>query len=292
MHSFITRLIIRPYKSKRLPDKEVAIIVPLSDRPDFTSDEEISLRHLSKYLGDYDKYLIVPNGMDINVNGCKLKHFPKHYFGSAAAHGRLLFAPFFYKEFCNYKYVLFYHLDALVFSDQLKKWCASGLDYIGAPWLKCSDTPWVKEEQVGNGGFALLKIESALMVLNERYRQKPRTFWLDFSSRQLAKSPLLVSIIYKLNKYFPRSNIIQSIAYDWEATEHPSEFYRQNDWFWSREAVKFMPSFRVASVDEGLKFAFEAAPKLCFQRANQEIPFGCHAWSRYDREFWEQYLIK
>ena len=79
---------------------------------------------------------------------------------------------------------------------------------------------------------------------------------------------------------------------DWEATEHPEIHERQNDQFWSIEAVKLLPNFKVATVEDGLRFAFEAAPQLCFERANKKIPFGCHAWARYDRDFWEPYIIK
>jgi hypothetical protein len=25
---------------------------------------------------------------------------------------------------------------------------------------------------------------------------------------------------------------------------------------------------------------------------NHRLPFGCHAWPRYDRMFWEPYLVK
>jgi hypothetical protein len=62
--------------------------------------------------------------------------------------------------------------------------------------------------------------------------------------------------------------------------------------FWADEAVTWVPEFRVASVEEGLRFAFEVAPRKCFELNAGQLPFGCHAWARYDRAFWEPYLLK
>ena len=61
-----------------------------------------------------------------------------------------------------------YHLDALVFSDQLAEWCDTDLDYIGPPWINCEDSPWVTRPRVGNGGFALMKVASFLEVFRSR----------------------------------------------------------------------------------------------------------------------------
>jgi hypothetical protein len=63
------------------------------------------------------------------------------------------------------------------------------------------------------------------------------------------------------------------------------------DHFWSDEAVKYFPDFKVASIEEGLRFAFEVAPRLCFEMNNRTLPFGCHAWYKFDRTFWEPYLL-
>src|SRR5690606_7208876 len=43
-----------------VPQKLVAVVVPASDRAELTADEEISLRHLLHFLGDYDRYLVLP----------------------------------------------------------------------------------------------------------------------------------------------------------------------------------------------------------------------------------------
>jgi hypothetical protein len=40
-----------------------------------------------------------------------------------------------------------------------------------------------------------------------------------------------------------------------------------------------------------LRFAFEAAPRQCLEMNQGRLPFGCHAWGRYDREFWTPHLL-
>ena len=42
---------------------------------------------------------------------------------------------------------------------------------------------------------------------------------------------------------------------------------------------------------EALEFSFELAPRYCFMMNGRRLPFGCHAWFRYDREFWEPFLL-
>jgi hypothetical protein len=48
----------------------------------------------------------------------------------------------------------------------------------------------------------------------------------------------------------------------------------------------------VAPVEEALGFSFEREPRYCFERNGGRLPFGCHAWNRWDRPFWEPYLIR
>src|ERR1700754_1246058 len=139
----ITRLLAPPYKQKRPPTKTVAILVLLSSRPSITEEEKISLRHLEHYLGRYDRYLVGPPGSPIRLEGFRIKTLPRKFFGSVIAINHLMYAPEFFKAFTDYRYVFIYHLDSLVFSDQMERWCQANLDYIGSPWLRCAEAPWV-----------------------------------------------------------------------------------------------------------------------------------------------------
>jgi hypothetical protein len=226
------------------------------------------------------------------VDGFQVKYFSRKFFGSLGAHTRLLSWPGFYRAFADYEFILFYHLDSLVFSDQLLDWCDRGLDWIGPPWLKSDDSPWVDRPRVGNGGFALLNIERALQVLTNRYRRKPHFYWLDLFTRNGRYLEPLIALMRKVHEYGPRSRVLKRALVEWTQLENPAPYGRNNDVFWADEAVWYLPEFRVASVEQGLRFGFEVAPRKCFELTGGRLPFGCHAWARYDRAFWEPYLLK
>jgi hypothetical protein len=268
------------------PSKTVAIVVPLSNTATFTPDEKISLRHLIHYLGRYDKYLIAPKSLEIDVPGFRIKRFPDNCFGSAQAHNRLVYSPKFYEAFSDYEYMLMHHLDSLVLSDQLMEWCGANIDYIGAPWLNCPDSPWVEVSRVGNGGFSLMKTQGALKVIDSpRCEIDPDEYW----AQHYASQPKLVQWLNLPKKYLKHLRIFNCAR--WHMFRLRQSNWN-NDHFWADEAIRYYPEFKIASVEQGLRFAFEVAPRMCFEMNGRKLPFGCHAWARYDRSFWEPYLLK
>jgi hypothetical protein len=287
----LTRLLARPYRQKRPPSKSVAILVLLSNRPTLTEDEMLSVRHLEHYLGKYDRYLVAPPDSPVRLEGFKVKNFSSKFFGSVAAINHLHFAPLFYKAFSDYRYIFIYHLDSLVLSDQMERWCQSGVDYIGAPWIPCDDAPWVTVPRVGNTGFGMMNVESSLKVLYNRYRREPSTYWMDMFTRNSRRVRSIVQLLRKLQPIFPRSKIVNGIVAEWDMMQDPSPYSRLGDIFWSDRAVSYLPDYKVATLEQGLEFAFEVGPRKCFEMNGGKMPFGCHAWARYDRSFWEPFLL-
>jgi len=49
-----------------------------------------------------------------------------------------------------------------------------------------------------------------------------------------------------------------------------------------------MRVFTIPLASEAVAFAFEAHPEYLFELNQQQLPFGCHAWQRYNPEFWER----
>lgn len=263
----------------------VAIVVPLPLRQDVSTDEETSLRHLEHYLARYDRFFVAPPGATYTRPGYRVETFSDRYFGSGKAHARLQLSEEFYRRFDGYTYILMYHLDALVFSDQLMEWCASDLDYIGAPWLQCADSPWVTRDRVGNGGFALMKVQSFLKVMqSKRLAIDPEQYWREFCERTGWRRQLL----HYPMRYLKRLRMFNGVKR--ELREFPDK--ANSDLFWSDRAVHYDPGFKVASVETGLKFAFEVAPRACYERNGRQLPFGCHAWWTFDRAFWEPHLLR
>jgi hypothetical protein len=263
----------------------VAVAVPLSNRMVFTEEEEISLRHLNHHLAEFDRFFIIPENQDIDVGGFKLKRFSPAFFGSVNANRKLMFSNIFYEAFAGYRYILIYHLDALVFSNQLIRWCEAGFDYIAPPWIKHPDAPYFGnpeyEGKVGNGGFSLRNVQSFLAVLN---------------SKKLWRNPFRRTLHEVLRgapseRWTSPVNFFRYWHAEHNGVRHELASYFQNeDHFWPNRASHYYPPFKVAPANTALQFAFECAPRYCYEMNGRQLPFGCHAWGRYDRDFWLPYL--
>jgi hypothetical protein len=61
--------------------------------------------------------------------------------------------------------------------------------------------------------------------------------------------------------------------------------------FWANRGSHYYPGFKLAPIEVALKFGFECVPRYCYRLNNNELPFGCHAWEKYDKKFWEPFLL-
>lgn len=260
--------------------KKVAIVIPVFKT--ITHDEQVSLNHLNKFLRSYDLYLVIPESLDAKrfskIRSKKIIRFASENFTSVQTYSALLITKDFYRPFVSYKYIFIYQLDALVFSDQLNFWCDKGYDYIGAPFFNpmIGGLSYKLGNPIsgGNGGFSLRKVSSFIKVID--YAEKLAT---QGSSNSFIRK--LWFIMAVLNG---RSHKIWLNA-------PPKDYPFNEDGFWSYEAVKYYPKFQIAPFKEALRFSFERFPRKCFALNNQKLPFGCHAWAKYDRNFWNQFAI-
>jgi Protein of unknown function (DUF5672) len=253
------RTFARSAHAKRL----IAVVTPLYRFP-LSADEQISLRHLREYLGDFDRYAIGSQSpLPREYSDFALPPFSARYFGDRVGYNRLLVSEQFYRAFADYKYILIYQLDCLVFSSNIEEWCRRGWDYIGAPWFKSwhpcqfpslqnSEDPIERLGTVGNGGFSLRRVDSALAVLT--------------SPKRVLRDRLMRDFL-----------------------EHPNS---NEDIFWAFSAPKLVECFRIPRPRQALEFAFETTPLYCYQMNSGRLPFGCHAWPSNDPEFWEPFLLR
>lgn len=262
-----------------MTNDRVAVLVPLSKADRFTDSEKISLAHIDRFLSRYPRYFIAPPANTLQHPGFSELQFSGKYFGSALAHSRLMLSKTLYSEFSRYEFVLIHHLDALVFSDQLEAWCERGFDLIAPPWIPGSDLPWLREPGVGNGGLSLRRVQSFLKILDSRRR------WQEPQAMQLPKS---AGIRKRLRFYARRLGLNNGVTA--EIREHLRKGNNE-DRFWWKSGRKYFPEFNIAPVETALQFGFEANPRECFERNQGNLPFGCHAWERYDRDFWLPFLL-
>ena len=266
--------------------KTVAVVVPLY-RSELDSDEQVSHRQLVHFLGKFDKYLVSPHSLEFSLAGFGVKRFQDEFFHSTATYSALLLSREFYQAFADYKYILIYQLDCLVFSDQLLEWCARDIDYVGAPWFAADGTDFVQEAAVGNGGFSLRKVASFLKVIDSPPFAREIDKYRDALCAAMPWYEQLLNIPRKVRR---RASL--SLAKRRDILPVPPGERLNEDCFWSFKAGDYLPEFRIASIAEALRFSFEKAPRRCFERNGGQLPFGCHAWNKYDRQFWEPFLLK
>lgn len=46
----------------------------------------------------------------------------------------------------------------------------------------------------------------------------------------------------------------------------------------------------IAPVETALKFAFNLNPVECYERNDKNLPFGCHGWYKFEKEFWKKQI--
>jgi len=265
--------------------KKAAIVTPVYRLP-LEEDEKLCLDSIAKHLHAYDHVLVVPLRLLHDVQriaqGKQVIPFDNESFENISGYNNLLLSADFYERFEKYEYILIAQLDSLVLSDQLGMWCEKGWDYIGAPWMRNYGYQETSEFlAVGNGGFSLRNVSSALEVL---YSKVNCEIWnLPKRDKKLwgRKSP----------KRFLPTNIAKTIFKKHCIEEFLKLHYRGNeDVFWGKYASLVKSDYIIPGPMEALQFAFEKDPAESLKLNDGKLPFGCHAWARYDRSFWETHL--
>ncbi len=243
------------------PKHPVAVVIPVY-REEVTLYERIALEQCLKVLKNYPTFLVAPDGLSLEVysprTNCPTITFPRQYFTSIREYNQLMLSPEFYRRFFEFKYILIYQLDSFVFSDQFSNWCESSYDYVGAPWLGLNRREDVK------GLLPLWERRNALRnLLNLKISNVGNG---GFSLR-------------KVRTFFRLSILLKGVTKTWPLNE---------DTFWSFAAPCYYPFFKKPGVRRAMSFAFELNPREAFKLNQNRLPFGCHAWWKYDFSFWEQ----
>ncbi len=240
----------------------VAVLVPLYQTA-LSLSERTSLVQCIRVLGTYPIILIKPAGLKVDrllaeFPLLRTLDFPDHFFTGTDSYNKLLTSLDFYRHFTEYDYVLIHQLDAYIFRDELPYWCGQKLDYIGAPSVhqEAFDTLPAGAEQ-----------EFAHTLTTRRI-----VFNGGLSLRRV-KGMIRYLNIYR--RFYPT----------WLGNE---------DMLFSLEATRLIPMklfIRLPTWQQALRFAFEKSPAASYQLTQNQLPFGCHAWERYDPEFWQKLIV-
>jgi hypothetical protein len=262
------------------------IVTPLY-RPLFDRDEQQALIHLLHYLPDVPKAFICPHRLDFSSKWFDREPFPDDYFTSVAGYNRLMLSPTFYDRFAAYDYILIVQLDALVLSSDIEPFLQWNVDYMGAPWFKDKTSPEKGFLGAGNGGLSLRRVAACQQALDTAALSATRAVqllcdWQDRWMLDLRRDAPPIRLLKKLN--FIRKTWTRGKRF-------VAQFEWNEDYFWALRVPFLVDGFQVASIEQSLRFAFEMFPAYCLRHNNQQLPFGCHAWAKYDRAFWEPYLL-
>ena len=261
-------------------DSQIVIIPIHKSEPD--KWEKKSFEQCCQILGKHKICIVTHCGINLSYyhnvaqnNGITLitEFFDYKFFSSIAGYNLLMLDKAFYKRFAEYQYMLIYQLDAWVFRDELDEWCAKGYDYIGAPWIEKDNKGNLTLACVGNGGFSLRRVQHFIDVLTHKGPVR--------KASQLNLPPSLKNSIYKL---------LYSLGYQNTLKYYKKDPTLYEDLFLSIFLSNTKLRAKMPNPNEASFFAFEKQPSFLFSRNNQ-LPFGCHAWKKYEYEsFWHHYI--
>ena len=227
-----------------------------------TPAEKASLRQCLTVLTAYPIFVIKPAGLQLTELAAEyptlqFRSYADRYFSGIDGYNELMVSRSFYESFAKFEYMLIYQLDAYVFRDELREWCAKGYDYIGAPGLEPAELSKLPVE----AGDEYARILSQYRpVLN--------------GGLSLRRIPALLRYIRIYDLFYSR----------WPGNE---------DKLFSLDARRLAPMkyfIKLPAWQEALAFAFEKSPAASYAINGQQLPFGCHAWERYDPDFWKPFI--
>lgn len=268
---------------------DAAVVIP-THRATPTDDDLVSIRQATRVLARHDIHLVVPGELDVAAYRALfpsliVTRVPERFFGSIAAHNRMLMSADFYERFGDHRFVLIHHTDAFVFRDELDEWCARDEDYIGPPWFAgfekaAPDAPLVG---VGNGGFSLRKVATFLSITRRLAAAEDHGIIsrLPTTARLVLRRTLLPGARAARTPRWLYERLFASVC---------AHFPGNEDLFWGLRVPRDLPGFRVIPAKDAVPFAFEVHPARLYELNGRRLPFGCHGWTKYDRPFWEPLL--
>lgn len=204
--------------------------------------------------------------------------FNHRYFKSIRTYNLLLLSRKFYTCFHKYDWLLLFQLDSYIFGTEIDEFYQSKFAYFGAPWLENEMN--LKGLYVGNGGLSLRKIS----VFNSILKRKliiPDFIWEFYTLPSIYNlmSKFMYFFFFSKSKYLDRNSNF----------DYAKLFGINEDFVFSKFFMEDEP-FHIPTKEFALKFSFETNPRLCYKLNNNALPFGCHAWERYDPEFWSVHI--
>lgn len=278
------------------------VVVPIYTLK-LTCSEKTGLLHCIEKLSNYNIFFLHKQSIPAasifecislsaaQAESCRFAAIADEWLLSTRTYSLLLFQGWFYRMFEEWEYMLIFQQDAWVLGsgEELAQWINKGYTYIGAPWTGHlgPDTP---DTGVGNGGFSLRHVGAMIRICESvKTSYVPVFRWGKLAYRMtlfrryhlfpLAQWPLI---------FCKRFVVFVAMSFGWNNTL--AYFSRivgtQEDHLISLFAPLVFPWMRIPSMAEAAAFSVETNPRATCAHYQVQRPFGCHAWSKHDREFW------
>ncbi len=268
----------------------VAVVIPIY-KEDISDYEKSSLFQTTKVLHHYDMHIVCPEGLNTtkynNYFSTKFNivRFDSNYFEGISGYNHLMKEYKFYKSFENYDYILICQLDTWIFRDELEYWCNMGYDYIGAPWFenfKGAEEGYPLWE-VGNGGLSLRRVQK-FMYITRNPNVRLKTISEIFQTEYHGPKDLAHCLIRCLGPYIGNNSLkhFMKKTHDtlWE------------DAFFCIGLSNTRFHLNRPTPQEAAHFSFDKSPEYLYENiTKRQLPFGCHAWRKYQYEdFWKNFI--
>lgn len=256
-----------------------AAVVIIAYSPHPSATEAASFAQGLRVLGGHPLRLVCPESLDWSVYrrmadeaGVQLglQRFADSYFTSVASYNSLMLSPTFYDVFLEFEQILLYQLDAWVFADELDDWCARGYTYVGAPWFTDDG---IMLPYAGNGGFCL---------------RSPK------ACRNLLAGPVIerwdyAFFLLRWPTLRERYRHFRDMLHFRRVPQRYVQSYIYNEDVLFAKFLQLTTRGGVAPPHEAMHFAFERFPEQLYAQTGK-LPFGCHAFARYNPEFWKPWI--
>lgn len=232
--------------------QQVAVVIPVYQR-NLAESEQISLQQCQRVLGNYPICIVAPENLDTDFIATYIDHYTVIRFPDTYFLSPKTYNHLLVSEGFYQAFISFEYI--LIYQ----------LDaYVFEDKLK----DWCEKGYDYIGAPKLKKEHLADKV-------------------SLLSEPILMNGGLSLRNV---KSILRYIRYygfffnTWKANEDAMFSFAQ------RRAYPFRWLLKLPSWQEALAFSIEKNPQIGIQILGGELPFGCHAWEKYNPSFWRKYI--
>ena len=229
-------------------------------------------------LGNYIKLI----SRTLGLEDIGFESFDDRYFAGIEGYNRLCKSNEFYARFNMYEYMLVCQLDCLVFGSDLGPWLEARKSFVGAMLYKgyTRGERYLECEYGRNGGLSLRRIQDFLVCLEKR-SLVPLEAYREVSLQG-------ASFLYRMKV------IASRIVFCMSTGRFQAKI--NEDVFWT-VCMRFVFPLVMTVSDSSSSMLF-SMERISMDQARElvnnssSIPFGCHAWERYNYELWLTLVVK